>query len=125
VWIKFAKFYENHKEISNANLIFHKASTLKFKTLEELSTVYCSWAELHIRNNNIESAIQILKHACNKPAKKSAESGSLMYNINSWSLYIDLMESQGEFEKTKTAYERVMTLKIATPGTVLNFADFL
>ena len=125
VWIKFAKFYESHKEISNANLIFHKASTLRFKTLEELSTVYCSWAELHIRNNNIESAIQILKHACNKPAKKSAESGSLMYNINSWSLYIDLLESQGEFEKTKTAYERVMTLKIATPGTVLNFADFL
>ena len=48
-----------------------------------------------------------------------------MYNINAWSLYIDLLESQGEFEKTKTAYERVMTLKIATPGTVLNFSDFL
>lgn len=80
---------------------------------------------MHIRNDNIHSAIQILKHACNKPAKKSAESGSLMYNINAWSLYIDLLESQGEFELTKSAYERVMTLKIATPGSVLNFADFL
>ena len=80
---------------------------------------------MHIRNDNIDSAIQILKHACNKPAKKSAESGSLMYNINAWSLYIDLLESQGEFELTKSAYERVMTLKIATPGTVLNFADFI
>ena len=54
---------------------------LKFKSIEELAMIYCSWAEMHIRNDNIDSAIQILKHACNKPPKKSAETGSLMYNI--------------------------------------------
>ena len=48
-----------------------------------------------------------------------------MYNINAWSFYIDLLENSADFEKTKAAYERVMNLKIATPGTVLNFADFL
>ena len=125
VWVKFAKFYESHKELSNANLIFHKATTLKFKTVEELSHIYCSWAEMHIRNDNIESALHILKHACTKPAKRNVDSGSLMYNISAWSLYIDLLENQDDFEKTKSAYERVMQLKIATPGTVLNFADFL
>ena len=66
---------------------------LKFKSIEELALIYCSWAEMHIRNNNIDSAIEILKYACNKPAKKSAESGSMMYNIRAWSLYIDLLEN--------------------------------
>jgi pre-mRNA-splicing factor SYF1 len=51
------------------NLIFHKASTLKFKTIEELSTIYCSWAEMHIRNNNIDSAKLVLKHALTRPGK--------------------------------------------------------
>ena len=70
IWIKFAKFYEQHEELSNANLIFNKASQLKYKSYEELSVIYCSWAEMHIRNDNLESAIQILKHACNKPMRK-------------------------------------------------------
>ena len=36
-----------------------------------------------------------------------------------------MLENQNDFENTKMAYDRVMHLKIATPGTVLNFADFL
>ena len=53
IWIRFAQFYDSYDELSNANLIFHKATNLNFKSVEELSMVYCSWAEMHIRHNNI------------------------------------------------------------------------
>ena len=69
VWVKFAQFYEEYDELQNANLIYHKASQLSFKSIEELSLIYCSWSEMHIRHNNIDSAIEIMKHACNRPNK--------------------------------------------------------
>ena len=84
---------------------------------------------MHIRANNIDSALKIMKYACNKPKSKlkgkDEKSGSLVYNIRAWSLYLDLLENCGTFEETKTAYERVLDLKIATPETVLNFTRFL
>ena len=133
VWVRFGQFYEEHGELHNANLVYHKASQLSFKSIEELSLIYCSWAEMHIRHNNIPSAIEIMKHACNKPYRKGKHpkatekdaGGSLSNNIRAWSLYIDLLENFSTFEDTKWAYERLLDLKIATPETVLNFASFL
>ncbi len=70
-----------------------------------------------------------MKHACNKPYKKSntdkSSAGSLTNNLKAWSPYNDLLESWGNFEDTKWAYERLLDLKIATPQTVLNFTGFL
>ena len=63
---------------------------------------------MHIRNNNIESALEIVQYACNKPKSKlkgkDEKSGSLTYNIRAWSLYLDLLENCGSFEETKEAY---------------------
>ena len=64
LWIAFAHFYETHPEaddLENANLIFHKASVLSYKSSDELSNVYCAWAEMHIRHRNYESALTILE----------------------------------------------------------------
>ena len=90
---------------------------------------------MHIRHNNIPSAIEIMKYACNKPFRKSKgrhpqatakdSGGSLSNNIRAWSLYVDLLENYSTFEDTKWAYERLLDYKIATPETVLNFASFL
>jgi len=114
-------------------VIFHRASQLEFRAIEELSYVYCAWAEMHVRHGNVDSAIEIMKFACNKPPpsagmrkQKSSKGGSLVNNIRAWSLYIDLLESgNGTFEETKCAYERVLELRIATPQTILNFSGFL
>jgi len=116
-------------------LIFHKASQLSFKSIEELSLIYCSWSEMHLRHNNVDSAIEIMRHACSRPnrrgkephpqAAKKDEGGSLGNNIRAWSLYIDLLENFSTFEDAKAAYERLLDLKIATPESVLNFTSFL
>ena len=90
---------------------------------------------MHLRHNNIDSAIEIMKHACNRPNRrgkhaqpqtaKKDEGGSLCNNIRAWSLYIDLLENYSTFEDAKWAYERLIDIKIATPETVLNFTCFL
>jgi len=67
LWIAFAHFYETHQDaedLENANLLFHKASQLNFKSADELASVYCAWAEMHVRHRNYESACKILEHAC-------------------------------------------------------------
>jgi pre-mRNA-splicing factor SYF1 len=69
LWVGFANFYEKFGELQNANSLFHKATQLEFKSVEELSYVFCSWAEMHLRNDNIDSAIQIMRFACTKPHK--------------------------------------------------------
>mmetsp|Transcript_26632 Transcript_26632/g.33216 ORF Transcript_26632/g.33216 Transcript_26632/m.33216 type:complete len:140 (+) Transcript_26632:1572-1991(+) len=86
---------------------------------------------MHVRANNIDSALEILKYACNKPKSKlknndkEEKSGSLVFNIRAWSLYLDLLENCGTFDETRAAYDRVLDLKIATPETILNFTRFL
>ena len=89
-------------------MLYHKASQLQFKSIEEVSFIFCSWAEMHIRSNNIDSALEIMKFACNKPKSKlkgkDENSGSLVFNIRAWSLYIDLLENFGSFEDAKNAY---------------------
>ena len=101
---------------------------MEFKNIEELAQVYCAWAEMHIRHGNIESSIEIMKFACNKPPRsklfkatdntlsKKGSGGSLVNNIRAWSLYVDLLENGGgTFDEVKSAYERILELRIATP----------
>jgi len=42
-----------------------------------------------------------------------------------WSFYADLEESLGTVESTKSVYDRILDLKIATPQIIMNYALFL
>jgi len=69
VWISFAHFLESIDEeegddLENANLVFHKAAQVNFKTNEERASIILAWAEMHVHNNNLDSAVEILKYAC-------------------------------------------------------------
>lgn len=103
-------------------MIFQKASKLQFKSLDELASVYSSWAEMHLRHRNYESALTIMQHACtsyrpsqSKKNKQQERTNSLYSNLKAWSFYVDLLENLGTFENTKAAYERMIQIKIATP----------
>ena len=134
LWIGFAQFYErNDEDLENANLIFHKASQLQYKSLDELANIYCAWAEMHIRHRNYESAVAVLENACwgtkvssdKKTGGKEKKSSVLHSNLKVWSFYVDLLENLGHTDQTKYAYERMLELRIATPQTVLNHTAFL
>jgi pre-mRNA-splicing factor SYF1 len=60
IWISFAHFYEGHDDLENANAIFHKASLLSYKQMEERANVFCAWAEMHLRHQNYQSAVDVM-----------------------------------------------------------------
>jgi len=43
-------------------------------------------------------------------------------NIQLWELYIDLENNLGTFETQRTAYQRMLDLKVITPFVLLNYA---
>jgi hypothetical protein len=95
LWIEFAFFYEKFGELQNANYIFHKASKAKFAKIEDLSSLMCSWSEMHIRHGNLGSSVKIMHHAVTKMKE-------LRFNTHAWQLYIDLLESdESSSEETK------------------------
>lgn len=83
--------------------------------------MYCEWAEMHVRHNNLSSALQIMKHAVSNKRPKQ----HLVSNIRAWHFYIDLLSAAGETDDEQWAYEHCLELKIATPLTVLNYAAML
>ncbi|TFJ86981.1 hypothetical protein NSK_001315 [Nannochloropsis salina CCMP1776] len=155
LWTAFAKYYEEHDDIDNARVVLNKATLVNFKGVEELAGVYCTWAEMEIRHENFEEALQVMQHAVTEPSqaiqrrrqteaqgralgggKKGGEERAEMIasipvqervhkSTRVWSLFLDLEESLGTVATTKAAYERCLELKVATPQIILNFASFL
>lgn len=129
LWIEFARFYEDHGDIKNSNEIYKRSTKIKFKTIDELATIYWNWAEMHIRHKNYDTALLILHNACSssrdKNAQRSEREDSLHFWLKLWNFYADLQESIGTFDQAKLVYDRMMDLKVATPQTVLNYCSFL
>jgi pre-mRNA-splicing factor SYF1 len=141
LWLGLAHYYEKHKDLENAGVVMKKATEANYKTVDELALVWCSWAELEIRHNNYNEALQIMLQAVREPGgslmkKKSAaiEGGlkedlsvhfRLHKNVKVWSLYLDLEESLGSVESCSCAYDKAMDLKVVTPQMALNYATYL
>lgn len=49
----------------------------------------------------------------------------LFKSLKLWSFYIDLEESLGTIESAKSAYDKVLELKIANAQIIVNYAQFL
>uniref|UniRef100_K3WEH0 Suppressor of forked domain-containing protein n=1 Tax=Globisporangium ultimum (strain ATCC 200006 / CBS 805.95 / DAOM BR144) TaxID=431595 RepID=K3WEH0_GLOUD len=134
LWVKFAKFYEDHKDIANARVIFKKAADVEYRSDQELANVYCEWAEMELRQDNFEEPLEILRGACAMPASMTVRlrnktglttKDKVHKNVKLWGLRLDLEESLGDIESTRAAYNDAFELKIVTPQMVLNFASYL
>ncbi len=133
LWINYAKFYEKHDDLSNARIIFDKATKVPFTSPSDLTELYIAWAEMELRHDDIDTATNVMEQATNGPKKSHIDyfddslpaQARLHKNMKLWSFYIDLVESVGTIEETKAVYDRVFELKIATALTVVNYANFL
>ena len=63
LWCKFARFYEEHNDVSNARVIFEKATQVPFKSVDDLATVWCEYAEMELRACNVDQARELLERA--------------------------------------------------------------
>jgi pre-mRNA-splicing factor SYF1 len=133
LWANYAKFYEKGGDIRNARVIMEKAVKVPFKSVAELADMWIEWAEMELRNDNFEEAVKIMARAVQAPKRSTVdyfdETLSPQQRVHKswklWSFYVDLVESVSTLEETKKVYERIFELRIATPQTVVNYANLL
>ena len=133
LWSNYASFYEKGGDMNTARIIMEKAVKVPFKSVAELAEMWCAWAEMELRNENFERAVDIMAKATQAPKRSHVdyfdETLSPQQRIHKswklWSFYVDLVESVGTLEDTKKIYERIFELRIATPQTVVNYANLL
>ena len=63
LWINFAKFYESEGDLDNARVIFEQATHVNFKQVPQLAAIWLEWAELEIRHNHHDAALQVMRRA--------------------------------------------------------------
>mmetsp|Transcript_22607 Transcript_22607/g.22361 ORF Transcript_22607/g.22361 Transcript_22607/m.22361 type:complete len:113 (+) Transcript_22607:1114-1452(+) len=84
---------------------------------------------MELEHRHYADALKLAKHFCNWHAKKYSKELSLQQEVSMrtqlWGLYVDLEESLGTTESVKAAYDRMISLKIATPQTILNYSSYL
>ena len=133
LWMGYAKFYENGGDLGTARIIMGKAVKVPFKTVGELAETWCGWAEMELRSEYFDRAVSIMAEATMAPKQSTVdyfdETLSPQQRVHKswklWSFYVDLVESVGTLEESKKVYERIFELRIATPHTVVNYANLL
>lgn len=135
LWVAFAKLYEEHNDLANARVIFDKAVQVNYKTVDNLASVWCEWAEIELKHENFKGALDLMRRATAEPSvevkRKVAVDGNqpvqmkLHKSLRLWTFYVDLEESLGSLESTREVYERILDLRIATPQIIINYAYFL
>lgn len=133
LWAGYAKFYEQGGDLRNARIIMEKAVKVPFKSVAELADMWIEWAEMELRNENFDDAVRIMAKAVQAPKRSTVdyfdETLSPQQRVHKswklWSFYVDLVESVGSLDDTKKVYERIFELRIATPQTVVNYANLL
>lgn len=133
LWINYSKVYEDNNDLNTARTILDKAVKVPFNSPDELVKIWLEWSELEIRQDDIERAIKVLEVATKAPKVSKIGywdssipvQGRIHKSIKLWSFYLDLVESSGDIQQTCEIYDRVFELKIATPLTVINYANFL
>nr|KAF6482656.1 XPA binding protein 2 [Molossus molossus] len=132
--------HEWHKRVAlhqgrpreQARIILEKATRVSFKQVDDLASVWCECGELELRHENYDQALRLLRKATALPARRAEyfDSSEPVQNrvyksLKVWSMLADLEESLGTFQSTKSVYDRILDLRIATPQIVINYAMFL
>jgi len=133
LWLNYAKFYEEGGDLRNARIIMEKAVKVPFRSVAELAETWCGWAETELRSENFDRAVDIMAKATQAPKRSTVdyfdETLSPQQRVHKswklWSFYVDLVESVSTLQETKKIYDRIFELRIATPQTVVNYANLL
>lgn len=133
LWANYAQFYDKGGDLRTARVIMEKAVKVPFKSVAELADMWIEWAEMELRNENFDDAVRIMAKAVQAPKRSTVdyfdESLSPQQRVHKswklWSFYVDLVESVSSLDETRKVYERIFELRIATPQTVVNYANLL
>jgi len=103
--------------------------------MDDLTSVWCEWAEMDLRQKNFKGALELRRQATTEPSvevkHRVVADGNepvqmkLHKSLKIWTFYVDLEESLGTLESARGVYERIRDLRIATPQIVINYAHLL
>jgi pre-mRNA-splicing factor SYF1 len=126
-----------------------------YRYVDDLAAVWCERVEMELRHREYKAALALARRATGldgaggggggeasaaAPAHQTAATGRrltadeeralpvqarLHRSQRLWALACDLEESLGTVETASAAYERAMSLRVATPQLVLNYAAML
>ncbi|RMZ88868.1 hypothetical protein DV736_g3903, partial [Chaetothyriales sp. CBS 134916] len=133
LWLKYAKLYEDAGDLDTSRTILDKAVKVPYKSVAELADTWVGWAEMELRNENFDGAMKVMATATKAPKRSTVDyfddSLTPQQRIHKswkvWSFYVDLVESVGSLDETRAVYDRIFELRIATPQTVVNYANLL
>ncbi|KAJ0411750.1 hypothetical protein ATCC90586_006709 [Pythium insidiosum] len=134
LWIEFAKFYEDRQRLGDARAVLQRATDVAFRNEQELASIHCAWAEMELRAENFDEALEIVRAACRAPDARRLRGVSMQQQtakdklhrcIKLWTLRLDLEESLGDLASTRAAYDDAFDLQLITPQMVLNYAAYL
>lgn len=133
LWRNFARFYAQHGDLNSARKIMEKATKVPYRSVNELAEIYCEWAEMELRSDAFDRAVLIMKNATQCPKRSTVSyfddtltpQARIHKSSKVWMFYLDLVESVSTIEETRAVYDRLFELKIATPQTVVNYANML
>lgn len=133
LWVNYAKLYENAGDLQTARAIMDKAVKVPYKSVAELAETWIAWADLELHNGNLDRAVEIMAKATQAPKRSTVDyfddnlspQQRLHKSWKVWSYYVDLVEGVKSLDETRKVYERIFELRIATPQTVVNYANLL
>lgn len=132
LWVEFAKFYEINSQLEDARTVFEKATQVEFAKVDDLAAIWCEWAEMEIRQENFQNALDLMyrstlisKNKINYNDESETVQTRLHKSLKLWSMYADLEESFGTFKSCKSVYDRIIDLRICTPQIIINYGMFL
>ncbi|ORZ33401.1 hypothetical protein BCR44DRAFT_1438412 [Catenaria anguillulae PL171] len=137
VWTGYARYYEVEcKDVEGARAVWERAVKVDFKTVGELVSVWTEYAEMELRAAEIQRARDVMGRACSVPKGAAAKAVDfkdtklssqrrLFKSLPLWSFYVDLEECFGTRATVAACYDSMLSLKIATPQVVVNYALYL
>jgi len=133
LWLSYARFYEDHSDLDTARTILNKAVRVPYRSVQELADTWIAWAEMELRAENFDNAVAVLAKATASPKRSTVDyfdetlspQQRLHKSWKVWSFYVDMVESVGTLTDVRAIYDRIFELKIATPQTVVNYANLL
>ncbi|KAF9458638.1 hypothetical protein BDZ94DRAFT_1270105 [Collybia nuda] len=140
LYVNFAKFYEEggtagqaELDLDSARKVLEKATKVNYKTVEDLAEVWCEWSEMEIRHENYDEAVRVMQRAAAIPKNTKinyhdhalSAQARLFKSLKLWSFYVDLEESIGTVDTTKSVYDKILELRIANAQIIVNYAAFL
>ncbi|KAJ2031463.1 pre-mRNA-splicing factor syf1 [Coemansia sp. S610] len=115
LWLAYAAYFGESGRLDEYRSVMDRAVAAPLGSKEELADLYVSYAESEIARGSVETARRVLTLGTAHVAKY----------LRVWALLIDLEEAAGSVVATRAAYDRVVELRIATPQTIVDYAQFL